>query len=265
MQYIDWLEPVVEICRAAGDAILDVYNTEFTVDFKDDRSPLTNADRASHEHILQHLTRLTPDIPVLSEESAVIEWSTRRHWDPYWLVDPLDGTKEFVNRNGEFTVNVALIYQHRPVMGVVHVPVANASYFGAHEFGAWKSSGTNRERIHTRTCAETPIVVGSRSHAGDSLKQFLQKLGNHHLTPMGSSLKFCLVAEGKADVYPRFGPTSEWDTAAAHAVVDAAGGSVQNLNAQDLRYNTGDHILNPWFVVSGDPGFNWQQYLPDNE
>ena len=201
--------------------------------------------------------------PILSEESSARPFSERSTWNPYWLVDPLDGTKEFVNRNGEFTVNIALIRDHAPVLGVVHVPVTGVTYFAAHGHGAWRRNGTDEPvRIGVYQEKRVPRVVGSRSHRGKLIDAYLKNLGEHDMVAMGSSLKFCVVAEGGADVYPRLGLTSEWDTAAAHAVVSAAGGRVVQLDGQDLRYNAKEDILNPHFVVLGNPTRPWLDYLP---
>ncbi|NIV19584.1 MAG: 3'(2'),5'-bisphosphate nucleotidase CysQ [Gammaproteobacteria bacterium] len=257
------LERLVAIARTAGDAILEVYAGEFDIDLKDDRSPLTQADLASHRVIRDALAALAPDIPLLSEESAAIPFETRSSWQEYWLVDPLDGTKEFINRNGEFTVNIALVRGHRPVLGVVHVPVRGQSYYGASEVGAWRRDGEAEPLpISTRRPpGERPVVVGSRSHANPKLEQCLAGIGPYELVSMGSSLKFCLVAEGSADLYPRLGPTSEWDTAAAQAVVEAAGGAVVGLEGEPLPYNLKESFLNPWFLVFGDPDAGWPERL----
>jgi 3'(2'), 5'-bisphosphate nucleotidase len=200
---------------------------------------------------------------VLSEESAGIPYAERAGWSRYWLVDPLDGTKEFIKRNGEFTVNIALIDDGQPACGVVHVPVSGVSYFGCVGEGAFKrhADGTIEE-ITVTAQRQAPLrIAGSRSHAGDSLQRFLDKVGPHEIVSMGSSLKLCLVAEGRADIYPRLGPTSEWDTGAAQAVVEAAGGEVTGLDMQPLRYNTKDSLLNPHFLVFGDRQEDWSQYL----
>lgn len=257
------LDDLLQLARDAGDAILKIYNTDFDVERKQDNSPLTEADLASHHTIVDALQRLTPDIPVLSEESASIPFETRRGWQRYWLIDPLDGTREFVKRNGEFTVNIAYIEAHRPALGVVYAPVLDRIYYGVGGDGAWKQEGdAPAEEIRVAGALRRPTrVAGSRSHAGDSLKRFLEKLGEHELVSMGSSLKLCLVAEGEADIYPRLGPTSEWDTAAAQAVVEAAGGRVTTLDLQPLRYNTKDSLLNPYFLVFGDHSVNWPDYL----
>ena len=253
------LDQLVDISRQAGLAILEWYDGDMGITQKADDSPLTKADLASHELINAELTRLWPEIPVLSEESANIPWETRRAWQQYWLVDPLDGTKEFINRNGEFTVNIALIRDHVPVMGVVHVPVTDISYFGASAIGAWRQQGTAAKMlIGTRQPAATPaVIVGSRSHANPELAEQLEELGPHELISMGSSLKFCRVAEGLADFYPRLGPTCEWDTGAAQAVVEAAGGQVVKIDGSPLEYNGKEIYLNPHFFVFGDPEKEW--------
>lgn len=259
------LEQMLVLARRAGDAILDVYQQNFEVEQKADSSPLTEADLASHRIICQGLAELDPETPVLSEESAEIPFFERSQWTEYWLVDPLDGTKEFVNRNGEFTVNIALIRNHVPVMGVVHVPVSGQTYFGARGMGAFRRDGdTVAKKIFTRQpAAKTLVVVGSRSHANPDLENRLGRIGPYQLVSMGSSLKFCLVAEGKADFYPRLGPTSEWDTAAAQAVVEAAGGRVIMLDGKPLPYNRKESLLNPNFLVFGDTGRDWASLMSD--
>ncbi len=247
------IEAVIAIAIDAGKEILNVYQSDdFGKSEKTDSSPLTKADLASHNLITQQLQKLTPDIPILSEESTSIGWDVRKGWRCYWLIDPLDGTKEFIKRNGEFTVNIALIYEQEPVIGVVHAPVLDVTWVGEKGEPARKIQAGEQQIIQVKShkTGEPWKVVGSRSHAGDSLKAFLEDLGEHELISMGSSIKLCLVAEGQAHIYPRFGLTSEWDTAAAHAVVNAAGGEVINAeNDQQLLYNTKDSILNPHFLV----------------
>jgi 3'(2'), 5'-bisphosphate nucleotidase len=265
MKPAELIEPVVAIARDAGDAILEVYATEFDVQAKDDDSPLTQADMASHRIIDKGLRALTPDIPVISEESGLPAFGERSQWPVYWLIDPLDGTKEFVNRNGEFTVNIALIEGHRPVFGVVHVPVQNKTYTGCEGVGAAVRENGESRSIRVSAETATPVrVVGSRSHRGASLDAFLQKVGDVEMLPMGSSLKFCVVAEGGADIYPRLGPTSEWDTAAAQAVVEQAGGAVLELDGQPLAYNAKEDILNPYFLVTGPGDRDWLSMLSDD-
>ena len=254
------LPGVLRLVAEAERAILEVYAGSLEVEYKSDDSPITRADKAAHDILSAGLAHLTPGIPVLSEESAEQHaLAVRGRWREFWLVDPLDGTKEFISRNGEFTVNVALVRDHRPVLGVVAAPVLGRTYYGAEGYGAFKVQvGEPPERIHTRAAAQPLVVVGSRSHRGDSLDSVLLKLGAHEMRPMGSSLKFCLVAEGAADFYPRLGPTSEWDTAAAQAVVEAAGGAVTTLDGLPLRYNERDTLLNPHFLAVGDTTREWR-------
>lgn len=248
-----WLKPLLEIAREAGRAILKVYESDdFGQRFKADDSPLTQADLAAHEVICRGLEALEPRLPILSEESAKIPWAERSSWSRYWLVDPLDGTKEFIKRNGEFTVNIALVDQHRPVLGIVHAPVLDRTWLGGAKEGAWRldEHGWQAIRVAHHQGHEPWRVVGSRSHAGESLKALLAELGEHELISMGSSIKLCLVAEGRAHLYPRLTPTSEWDTAAAHAVILAAGGEVVDAQTQaQLEYNTKESLLNPFFIV----------------
>ncbi len=258
------LAPVSAIARAAGREILEVYHSgELLSTTKSDQSPLTVADLRAHRLIEDQLQKLTPGTPVLSEEAAALPFSARAAWERYWLVDPLDGTKEFLSRNGQFTVNIALIAGHDPVLGVVHVPVGDLTYQGLPGEGAWRADADSKP-MPIRVAGHSgrpPRVVGSRSHRGDTLDAFLSRLGPHELVPMGSSLKFCLVAEGRADVYPRLGPTSEWDTAAAHAVVLGAQGVVATLEGQALRYNTRESLLNPFFVAFGPRDHDWLAIL----
>jgi 3'(2'), 5'-bisphosphate nucleotidase len=257
------IQPVTEIAVRAGDRILEIYATDFEIETKDDASPLTAADKASHETIVAALAELTPEIPILSEESDSITWEERSGWSEYWLIDPLDGTKEFIKRNGEFTVNIALIQGHQAVLGVVHVPVKNRSFYGYQGGGSFErtaAGGVQEIRVNAR--AEDPVrVVGSRSHRGELLDAYLGKLGDHVMVSMGSSLKLCLIATGEADIYPRLGLTSEWDTAAAQAVVECAGGKVVQLDGEPVMYNAKADILNPHFLVFGDLERDWTTYL----
>jgi 3'(2'), 5'-bisphosphate nucleotidase len=257
--YSGLLESIRPIAEAAGRAILEVYRRDFAVDVKDDRSPLTEADRVSHEIIQGGLKALAPALPVLSEESASEDLTERRSWRRYWLVDPLDGTKEFVKRNGEFTVNIALVEDHRAVLGIVLAPALDLEYGGALGSGAWKAeAGAEARPIHVREEAPSPLrVVGSRSHPSGALATYLSALGPHRLLPMGSSLKICLVADGEADLYPRFGPTCEWDTAAAQAILESAGGVMIDPAGSPLRYNSKDDLINPYFLAFGDRQRNW--------
>lgn len=242
------LEDVIKIARHAGDAIMRVYESDdFDVQQKGDESPLTKADLAAHNVICDGLKALAMQYPIISEESSDISWEQRKHWQRYWLVDPLDGTKEFIKRNGEFTVNIALIENGEPILGVVYAPVLDAMYIGERNKGA----SLNGEIIRVeQNEPETLRIVGSRSHASQETTDWLEQLGKpYEIVAMGSSLKICLVAEGKADIYPRLGPTCEWDTGAAHAVLNGAGGTITTVDGEPLRYNQKAEYLNPFFVA----------------
>jgi len=250
-----FLPQIIAIAKAAGQGIMTVYNQPAgKVILKADQSPLTEADLISNQIIVSELARLTPDIPILSEESAAIPYKQRAAWERFWLVDPLDGTKEFIKHNDEFTVNIALIEHGKPVLGVVHAPALDVCYSGAVGQNAIvERKHQPAEQIHIRPRREQDRlkVVASRSHRDARTRTLLDHLGPHECISMGSSLKFCLVAEGSAHFYPRLGPTKEWDTAAAHAVVNAAGGKVCDLSGEALRYNKAD-LHNPEFFVLGD-------------
>ena len=233
------LDELVEIAREAGRAILEVYGSEFEVSYKEDSSPLTVADRRSHEIISARLGGLEPVYPVLSEEGRDIPFEERKAWRRFWLVDPLDGTKEFVKRNGEFTVNIALIEGTGPTVGVLHMPVKGVTYFAMKGAGAYKKVGDG-EPVRIRT-SDMPtggyVVAASRSHASEALEELLGRLDVRDRVSRGSALKFCLVAEGEVDFYPRLGPTWEWDTGAGHCIVDEAGGAVLDWEGNPLLYN----------------------------
>ncbi|MBW4698761.1 MAG: 3'(2'),5'-bisphosphate nucleotidase CysQ [Aphanocapsa lilacina HA4352-LM1] len=251
------IQQVVNLARRAGEAIMEIYNqADVGTVYKEDNSPLTQADLVSHRLIVGELTKLTPDLPVLSEESRSKPYEERRTWSRFWLVDPIDGTKEFIKRNGEFTVNIALIEDGEPVAGVVHAPAVQTTYWSARGLGAFKqTAAAAAQPIRAAVPASAPmLVVASRSHSGAETEAFLAKLrelGDIDVISIGSSLKLCLVAEGAAHLYPRYGPTMEWDTAAAHSVVVEAGGTVTNLKGETLQYNKAD-LLNPYFAVLGD-------------
>ncbi len=235
-----------------------VYAGEFAVERKSDSSPLTLADLESQRVILDGLARLTPDVPVLAEESAQAPWSERSAWRELWVVDPLDGTREFVKRNGEFTINIALVAQHAPILGLIYAPALDVLYWGGAGQGAFRRRGAEPETAIRVTACEDPVrVVGSRSHDSPQTAAYLAGLGSYTQSGVGSSLKFCLVAEGAADLYARFGPTSEWDTAAGQAVLEAAGGHVTTLAGKPLRYNCRETLLNGNFVA-----FNETRALP---
>jgi 3'(2'), 5'-bisphosphate nucleotidase len=248
-------EQLLPVVDQAGAAIMKIYDGGFTVQHKEDDSPLTMADLESQRVILEGLKRITPDVPILSEESAAAPWAERQSWGELWVVDPLDGTREFVKRNGEFTVNIALIVDHEPVLGVVSAPAQGLVFWGARGIGAFtEHRGTGRTAIHTSAPQRPLRVVGSRSHASKETAAYLDKVAEHVITGVGSSLKFCLLAEGKADLYPRFGPTSEWDTAAGQAVLEAAGGQVTRSDGHPMRYNCRESVLNGDFLAFTDPG-----------
>ena len=262
------VERVLAACREASAAILEIYNSEdFDIERKDDASPLTAADIASHRSLVDALHRMTPDIPILSEESAADELASRGDWERLWVVDPLDGTREFIKRNGEFTINVALVEGARPVLGVIAVPVTGLAYsgivgVGAHRWRNWRDA----EPIETRRpCPDRPTVLGSRSHANPRTQAYFSMLGEHEQISRGSALKFCAVAAGEADFYPRLGPTSEWDTAAGEAIVIAAGGRVWLPDGRSLRYNVRPTTLNGDFLVAGDPDATWPVPPPPSE
>ncbi|HEX4153036.1 MAG TPA: 3'(2'),5'-bisphosphate nucleotidase CysQ [Steroidobacteraceae bacterium] len=247
-------EALIPIASRAGAAIMKVYDSAFAVQRKDDNSPLTLADLDSQRIILEGLRQLTPDIPVLSEESAHAPWSERRSWRELWVVDPLDGTREFIKRNGEFTVNIALVTGHEPVLGVVAAPALDVLYWGAADIGAFRRDQQNNvSRIGVAPPAAPLRVVGSRSHMSPETAAYLADFPSHVMTGVGSSLKFCLLAEGKAELYPRFGPTSEWDTAAGQALLEAAGGQVTRMDGHRLRYNCRESLINGDFVAFTHP------------
>lgn len=256
------LDSCLKLAVSAGARILEVYQSDFAVTHKEDDTPLTQADLASHALIAGGLGRLAPALPVLSEEAADIPYDVRRGWPRYWLVDPLDGTREFVNRNGEFTVNIALVEGHRPVLGVVHAPVAGKTWAAARGVGAYRIEAGARVPVRTRAAATPLTVVASRSHRDAETDRILARLPAHETVSRGSSLKFCLVAEGTADFYPRLGPTSEWDTAAGQCVVEQAGGAVWRLpDLAPLGCNQKDSLLNPSFAVVGDTAHDWAAVL----
>jgi 3'(2'), 5'-bisphosphate nucleotidase len=258
-------EGVIAIANAAAAEILTVYQQPFDVERKGDDSPLTAADLASHHCIVDGLARLTPDIPVLSEESAVLPVAERRAWSRFWLVDPLDGTREFVKRNGEFTVNIALIEDGVAVFGVIQAPVPGVLWWGDLAHGAYRRADGGEVPMEVRAPAVAPIrVAASRSHRDARTEAFMARmaadLGELQDVTVGSSLKFCRIAEGAIDIYPRFGPTSEWDTAAGQAILEAAGGRVVDPQGRPFRYNQRDTLLNGDFVALGDTHMPWRKW-----
>ena len=273
MNHAELARECAAIARIAGQAIMRIYDADYTIARKDDASPLTAADLAAHHAILDGLGALTPQIPVLSEESAEqAAWSERRGWTRYWLVDPLDGTREFIKHNGEFTVNIALIEDGEPTLGVVYAPALDEMYIawrGGHAYAETKQSdefdggarGVRHVQISTRARATPLVVAGSRSHADPRMTTALEKVGSHELISLGSSLKFCRTAQGQADLYIRYGLTSEWDTAAGQCVLEQAGGGVTRLDGSRLTYNTKESLLNPDFLAFGDASVDWAGLL----
>lgn len=261
------LNQACETALDAGREIMEVYGRDFSQTEKDDKSPLTEADLASHKIIVKGLEAIS-DLPILSEEGELPPWSVRSEWQEYWIIDPLDGTKEFIKRNGEFTVNIALVKQGVPVLGVVYAPALDTLYFAAEGVGAFKLEGAMSSDLNSAspiTVAEKGDeawkIVGSRSHGSERMEAFVKTLGEYEMVPMGSSLKLCMVAEGKADLYPRLAPTSEWDTAAAQAIVELAGGIVVRDDLSLLRYNSKDDILNPHFIVASKLDDAWISFF----
>lgn len=250
------VKKIIEIAEAAGKEIMHIYDTDdFAITDKSDKSPLTKADKAGNAVIVEALQKNYPDIPIISEENKMIEYADRKNWEYFWLVDPLDGTKEFIKKNGEFTVNIALIRNGKPVMGVVGIPAKNQMYYAVENKGAFKiDENGNETKLHINELKENEIaLIGSRSHPSPEFDAYLKDMESKYATvnfvPAGSSLKFCLVAEGKADIYPRLGPTMEWDTAAGHALVLEAGARVKIYGEdRDLQYNK-ENLLNPFFIV----------------
>lgn len=255
---------ILEVASNASKAILDVYrSSDFQVKIKSDSSPVTRADLAANKIVVNALKKLTPLIPVLSEEGVHSIYSERKKWDTFWLVDPLDGTKEFIKRTGEFTVNIALVKNHQPVLGVVAVPVKDEYYWGVKNHKAfWKEKNETEFREITTQCNKNkPVRITVSRHHGDQtkLKEFLNSLGNYEIITCGSTLKICLIARGEADIYPRFGPTSEWDTAAGQCILEAAGGSITDLSGAKLQYNFKESLKNPKFIA-----FSCKEILPNN-
>ncbi len=264
------LDSMIAAAKAAGEEVLRIYlDDNFEVEIKSDNSPLTIADKEAHRIICERLKSDFPTLPILSEESENLSFKERKYWTSFFLVDPLDGTKEFIKRNGEFTINIALIHGTEPVAGVVYVPVNRKLYYGdTRSCSSFLEFEGNKKRLATRNLSkEVPItIVASRRHGQKKLEAFLKTADelfpNVNVINMGSSIKLCLLAEGRADFYPRLAPTCEWDTAASHAIVRASGGDVLDLNLESLRYNTKDDHLNPSFVVVGDLGVDWKTLFP---
>ncbi|KPQ29175.1 MAG: 3'(2'),5'-bisphosphate nucleotidase [Marinobacter excellens HL-55] len=251
MYYSSILPDVIKVADEASEKVLHIYHSDFKVNYKEDHSPITAADLAAHDIILRGLRNISRDIPILSEEGAEIPWEDRKHWRRFWLIDPIDGTKDFTQRTGEFTVNIALIEDGEPVMGVVTAPALKEAFWGIKGEGASMRNRTGRiHRIRVIEPRRILRVVASKNHLNEETRTFIDRLGPHETVQAGSSLKFCRIAEGHADIYPRMGPTSEWDTAAAHAILLAAGGNVQTAQGEPLKYGKED-VLNPHFIAAG--------------
>ena len=254
---------ISNISVEAGRIILDYYNKNLNITFKADESPLTQADLASNKLITDTIKKITPNIPILSEEEF-IEWDVRKEWKKYWLIDPLDGTKEFIKKNGEFTVNIALIENNRPTLGVIYAPVSNELYFAKKNFGSYKiltskqlNTLDNAKKISIKINKTNKVkIIGSRSHSNPILQKWVSKnFNDFQILQKGSSLKFCLIAEGFADIYPRFGPTSEWDIAAGHIILEEAGGKLKSIDNKEILYNEKEDILNPNFFAYNNIDF----------
>jgi len=246
------IEDIKYIAVKSGNAVLNIYNQDFDVEYKDDNSPVTKADLEANRIILEGLTKLYLDIPILSEETDLVDYEIRKHWEYYWCIDPLDGTKEFVKRNGEFTINIGLIHKGNPVLGVVFAPMLNELYYAKKGYGAFKN-GYELPFIINDTPKEYISVASSRSHKSDKAQKFIDNLRNETeeliIFEQGSSLKFCLLAEGMIDIYPRFSPIQEWDTAASHCILLESGKNILNYETgKQITYNK-KSMLQPWFIA----------------
>lgn len=247
------IKNVLELSEQASESILDIYNnSKFDFEIKEDSSPITEADIKSHKILVSGLKKIFPKIPILSEEESNISFNIRSKWDRYWLIDPLDGTKEFINRNGEFTVNIALIDNKQPIFGLINIPEKNKTYWGSEFTGSYLINEKNKtKRIMLSQNREKEIrIVVSRSHPSDALSKVLQKIKNYRLVKAGSSLKFCMLAEGKADIYPRLGPTNEWDIAAGIAILKFAGGISSSAKGDGIVFNSKESYLIENFLAS---------------
>ena len=243
---------LIKIAKDAGFSIMEIYNTNFDHEKKSDNSPITIADLSSNEIICKSLKNLTPDIPILSEENAYVAFKERSSWNEYWLIDPLDGTKEFIKKNGEFTVNIALIKNHEPVFGLIYAPALEQIFWGCEDHGSFMRSCQNEtKKLISSSEVSFPIrIVSSRSHKSKDLSEFLNNLDDYTENSLGSSLKLCLIASGQADLYPRFGKTSEWDIAAGHAIIKFAGGLITDMLGNDVKYNLKKDLINPNFFAA---------------
>ena len=267
------LENCFDILKKTSKVILDYYYLDkFQITTKDDSSPLTSADLASHKIITQELKKLYPNIPIISEEQKNMPYSERKNWDTLWLIDPIDGTKEFIAKNDEFTVNIALVHNNKPIFGIIFAPALDTVYYGFNnkaykilEFSKLNNNDVkkNQKIINSRKLDLNNITLAiSRRHSKEKLHDLINLVFPKAKTiPKGSSLKMCLIAEGVADIYLRLGPTSEWDIAAGQAILNSAGGEIYDINSNILKYNTKDSLLNPELYAIGDKDINWKSYL----
>jgi 3'(2'), 5'-bisphosphate nucleotidase len=253
---------VNEVAHSSGSIIRKYFHTSYDVDIKDDKSPVTTADIAANEYIEQKLSILTPDIPRISEESDNKSYKIRKHWDTFWLIDPLDGTREFIKNRPDFTVNIALIHHSQPILGSIYLPIRDQVYYATSGNKAYRRDQTNAPVIiNVAPKANViPRICGSRSHQSKLMKKFLLNIGEHELLARGSSIKSCLVADGSADIYPRFGPTWEWDTAASQCIIEQAGGHLTGLDMHALSYNK-KSLLNPSFLAYANKESDWNAYI----
>jgi len=267
----NFLEDCLNIIKQTGKVILDYYDFDkFKVTTKDDNSPLTSADLAANEIITNELQKFYPNIPIISEEQKNLPYSTRSTWDTFWLVDPIDGTKEFIDKNDEFTINIALIHNQVPVFGIIYAPALDVAYYGfdnasfkIDNFATRSDYEQEKNLIKTRSFNLNKVIIAvSRRHSKEKFAKLKEKIfPNAETIPKGSSLKMCLIAEGLADIYIRLGPTSEWDTAAGQAILNSAGGEIYDIKSNILKYNTKDSLLNPEFYAIGDTKVSWKDYL----
>ncbi len=253
---------VNNIAREAGKILSKYFLSSYDITIKEDKSPVTTADIAANEIIEDRLSKLTPNIPRISEESNSLDYQNRRQWESFWLIDPLDGTREFIKNRPDFTVNIALIHLHQPILGTIYLPMSDHLYFATKENNAFRAIGNNTSELITvsKQLTDMPRVCGSRAHPGKSMQKFLGNLGKHELISRGSSIKSCLIADGSADIYPRFGPTWEWDTAAAQCIVEQAGGHLTNMEFKALSYNK-ESLLNPSFIAYASNRSKWKSLI----
>lgn len=255
-------QEINQVARASGGIIREYFQSSYNVDIKEDKSPVTTADLAANDYIEQYLNDLTPDIPRISEESDNSSYEIRKHWHTFWLIDPLDGTREFIKNRPDFTVNIALIHNNRPILGSIYLPISDQLYYATEGNPAYRCDQTDEPTIIavTDSTHTIPRICGSRAHHSKLMQAFLNNVGKHELIARGSSIKSCLVADGSADIYPRFGPTWEWDTAAAQCIIEQSGGHLTTLDMNALSYNK-ESLLNPSFLAFGNNNTDWKTFI----